>query len=124
RSLIRIVAVSALLLIPAIWTARQSRLAQEATARAIAAEQAANQARADAEQARGQVQDMRQPARDEAVARARASRHNDPKEVERVRQLYQEIEGLTHLQGHVADRLQGLRTLPKTEAAQPQTGAP
>ncbi|HLH29407.1 MAG TPA: hypothetical protein VKW77_10845 [Acidimicrobiales bacterium] len=92
------VAVCVLLAVPIAWMAQQSRTAREALERASAAEQAAAQARADLEQARGPAR----PPRDPAVRR---SRHDDPREIERVKQLYAEVESLSEMQQRIDDTL-------------------
>jgi hypothetical protein len=91
-------------MISGIW---QARLSREALARAAAAERAAAQARAEIELARAQVQADHQPDSDASVVRA--SRHSNPKEAERVRQLYEEVNNLSQIQQHIADELQGHR---------------
>ncbi len=95
-----------LLAVPFIWTIRQSR---EALDRAAAAEKAVAQARSDIEQSQARLQAKGQPSRDPAVRR---SRHDDPKEIERVRQLYEEIESLTRIQERIDERIGSARTIP------------
>jgi hypothetical protein len=112
RSLMLVAAVCVPLLLVGLWSVRQSRLAQEALARALAAERAAARAAAEAERVRTQLQGP--PARDGAVARA--SRHRDAKEVERVRQLYNELNSLSRIQEHIADDLRGPRDRTKAKA--------
>jgi hypothetical protein len=104
RTLMLAIAGCTLPLTLAISSARQSRLTQEALARAIAAEQAAARAQAEAEQAR--VQLKKQPAKDASVVR---TRHRDPKDAERLRQLYEEIEGLTRINESIQEDLLRLR---------------
>jgi hypothetical protein len=94
------VAACVLLAVPIIWMVRQSRLTHEALERATAAEKAAVQARTDVEQARAQFQ--ARPSKDPAVRR---SRHDDPREIERVKRLYEELEGLSQMQQRVEDEL-------------------
>jgi type II secretory pathway pseudopilin PulG len=72
------------------WSIRQSRLTHEALSRAAAAERAAVQARSDAQ---------RRPPLDTSIRR---SAHDDPREIARVRQLQDEIEGL----GQLRDQLE------------------
>jgi chemotaxis protein histidine kinase CheA len=102
RSVLPAVAACALVLFFIIGNHRQSRLAQEALARATAAEQAAARARADAEQARAQTQ----PPKDAAVRRT--LRH-DAKAAERVNQLYEEIMSLSNIQQRIQSDLSNLR---------------
>jgi hypothetical protein len=98
-----------------IWSARQSRLTREALDRADAAEQTANQARADAEQARAQLRGEGRAPKDPAMRR---TRHDDPKEIERVKHLYEEIDGLTQFQDRVDQSLTTERFyVPKARAA-------
>ena len=85
-----------------IWTVRQTRLTQEALNRATAAEKAASQARTDVEETRAQAQAHGQPRKDAAIRR---SRHDDPEEIDRVKQLYEEIDNLTRLRDKVEDDL-------------------
>ena len=124
RSGMLIIAVCALLLMPVIWTIRQSWLMQKALDRAIAAEQAAARAQAEAEQARAQVPVEERPAKDPAVARAARRHPRDPKDAERVHQLYREIDSLTRIQEKVGTELQGLRARSTKGAARPESGAP
>jgi hypothetical protein len=91
------VAACVLLMVPIAWMVRQSRLTHEALERAAAAEEAAARARLEFEQAR-----RTQPPTDPAVWR---SRHDDPGEIERVKQLYEEIEDLTRRHEQVEDGL-------------------
>jgi uncharacterized iron-regulated membrane protein len=98
-----------------IWSARQSRLTREALDRAAAAEQAATQASADAEQARAQLRGAGRAPMDPAIRR---TRHDDPREIERVKQLYEEIDGLTQFQEQVDQSLRTERFyVPKARAA-------
>jgi hypothetical protein len=96
------VAACVLLAVPIVWMVRQTRLTHEALERAAAAEEAAARARTDAEQARARLQAQTQPPKDPAVRR---SRHDDPAEIERVKQLYEEVEDLTRIQERVEDEL-------------------
>jgi hypothetical protein len=84
-----------------IWSVRQSRLTREALDRATSAEQTAAQARSDLEQARAQLQRAGRAPRDPAVRR---SQHDDPAQVERVKELHQEIEGLTQIREQVDEK--------------------
>jgi hypothetical protein len=110
RSMVLAIAACALLAIPIIWNTRQSRLTQQALDRAAAAEKD----RSDAEEARA--------LKDVAVRR---SRHDDPREIARVRQLYQEIENLTQIQESVEEDLHRTRRIAEKRAAnaaaQPRT---
>jgi hypothetical protein len=92
------VAVCLLLAVPIAWTVQQSRTAREALERAAAAEKAAAQARTDLEQAQAQGR----PPKDPAVRR---SRHDDPGEIERVKQLYEEVESLSVMQQRIDETL-------------------
>jgi hypothetical protein len=75
----------------------------------------AAQARADAEEARARPQAKGQPPKDLAVRR---SRHDDPKEIARVKQLYEEIDALTRIREQVDDDLTtGRRPAAKKAAA-------
>jgi small-conductance mechanosensitive channel len=98
-----------LLAVPLIWTVRQSRLTREALDRAAAAEQTAAKVRSDLERSQALLQVPGQPPKDPAVRR---SRHDDPKETERVRQLYAEIEGLTRIQERLDQQLGSERKIP------------
>ncbi len=111
RSVLPAVAACGLVLFFIIGNHRQSRLAQEALARATAAEQAAARARADAEQARAQTQP--QPPKDAAVRRT--SRH-DAKAAERLNQLYDEIMSLSNIQQRIQSDLSNLRAKSAPEA--------
>jgi uncharacterized protein (DUF1800 family) len=95
-------AACTLLAVPLIWTVRQTRLTREALDRAAAAEKAAAQVRSDLEQSQARAQAKGQPPRDPTVRR---SRHDDPEEIARVKQLYAEIESLTRIQERVEERL-------------------
>ncbi len=95
-----------LLTVPILWTVRQSRLTREALDRADAAEKATAQARTDVAEARAQTKTAGKPRKDPAVRR---SRHNDPGEIERVKQLYEEIDSLTRIRDQVEEELSGER---------------
>jgi hypothetical protein len=95
-----------LLAVPILWTIRQSRLTREALDRADAAEKAVAQARTDAEEARAQVKTAGKPRKDPALRR---TRHDDPGEIERVKQLYDEIDSLTRIRDQVEEQLSGER---------------
>jgi hypothetical protein len=99
-----------LLAVPLIWMVRQSRLTREALDRAVAAEQAAARVRSDLELSQTRLQAMGRPPKDAAVGR---SRHDDPKEIERVKQLYTEIESLTRIE----ERLDSERKTMATKAS-------
>lgn len=96
------VAVCLVLAVAIAWSVRQSRLTREALDRATAAEQAAAAVRTDVEQARAQFEGRGRPPKDPAIRR---SRHDDPREIDRVQQLYQEIDGLNHLRDRVDQAL-------------------
>jgi hypothetical protein len=81
-------------------------MTHEALERAAAAERSAVEARSELEQAR--LEQGRAP-RDPAVRR---SRHDDPKQIERVQKLYEEIDNLTRARERAADALPRLRSLP------------
>ena len=53
-----------------------------------------------------QIKTTEKPRKDPAVRR---SRHNDPGEIERVKQLYEEIDSLTRIRDQVEERLSGER---------------
>jgi hypothetical protein len=108
------VAACALLAVPIIWSVRQSRLTQQALDRAAAAEQAAARIRSDLEQSHGRIGIGRRLPKDPAVRR---SRHDDPKEIERVRQLYAEIDGLTRIQERIGGRPAERPTMPTMKPA-------
>ena len=95
-----------LLAVPILWTVRQSRLTREAIDRADAAEKAVAQARTDAEEARAQVKTAGKPRRDPALRR---TRHDDPGEIERVKQLNEEIDSLMLIRDRVEEELSGER---------------
>jgi hypothetical protein len=110
-------AACVLLAVPIIWSVRQSRMTREALDRAAAAEQAAASVRSELEQSQGRRRVRGRPVTDPAVRR---SGHDDPKEIERVRQLYAEIEGLTRIQERVEQRLGDHPSMPpKRSAAAP-----
>jgi hypothetical protein len=94
------IAACLVLAVLTIWTVRLTR---EALDRADAAEKSAEQARTDAAHARAQLDAKSDPA-------IRRSRHDDPREIARVRQLHAEIEGLTHIEEQIEQRLGGDRT--------------
>ena len=110
------------LLIAVVWGIWQSRLSQEALARAAAAERTAAQAHAEIEQARAQIQAERRSDRDASMVRA--SRHTDPNEAVRVRQLYEEINNLSQIQQHIAEELQGHRGRSTKSTGRAASGAP
>lgn len=109
--------IAACLLLAAFifWSIRQSRLTRAALDRATAAEQTAAQARSDVEQTRAQLQGAGRAPMDPAVRR---SRHDDPAQIDRVKQLYQEIEGLTQIREEVDEnlRIDRMRAEQKSEA--------
>lgn len=84
-----------------IWSIRQSRLTREALDRAAAAEETAARVRSDLERSQGWLESTGRPPRDRAVRR---TRHDDPREIERVNQLYAEIQGLTHARERIDSR--------------------
>jgi hypothetical protein len=84
------VAACLLLTVPIIWSVRQSRLTNEALERATAAEKSAAQALSDVDLARARLRG--EAPRDPWVRR---SRHDDPREIDRVKTLYEEIENLS-----------------------------
>jgi hypothetical protein len=122
RSMALGVVACALLLIFLIGSLRQSRLAREALARANAAEQAAARGRADADRAWAQAEAPPGPAKVGAVRRA--VRRRDPKDAERVRQLYEEINGLSRIQERIQEDLAGLRRRAAQAPAPAGAGAP
>jgi hypothetical protein len=103
-----------LVAVPVVWTVRQSRLTRDALRRATVAEEAAAQAQSDVQQARTQVETGGKPRRDSAVRR---SRHDDPREIARVKALYEEIDTLTRIQERVEDDLTGLRRIAPKQPA-------
>jgi hypothetical protein len=105
RTVLLTLAASAFLLTILIGNFRQSQLTQEALARARAAEQAAARAQADAERVRAQTEPP--PPKDGAVRR---TSRQDPKDAERVRQLYEEINSLSRMQERIQGDLHNLRT--------------
>jgi hypothetical protein len=123
RSLIFGVAAVALLLTTVIWNGWQSRLAREALARATAAERAAAQARADVERARAETQARPTPLKDPAIRRT-ARTDRDANGADRVRQLYEEINALTRIQGRIQEDLHNIRARSARRAASAQDGAP
>jgi small-conductance mechanosensitive channel len=107
---VRIGAAACMLLaVPLIWTIRQSQLTHEALNRAAAAEQAAARVRSDLQQSQARLQAQGLPPKDPAVRR---SHHDDPKENERVRQLYAEIEALTRIQERLDQQLGAQQKIP------------
>ena len=88
----RIGIAACLLAVPIFWSARQAWMTQEALDRATAAEKNAAQARMDVEMTRAQIQGQGQSRKDPAIRR---SRHDDPREIARVKELYEEINGLS-----------------------------
>jgi small-conductance mechanosensitive channel len=98
-----------LLAVPLIWTIRQSGLTREALDRAAAAERAAEKVRSDLQQSQALLQAQGLPPKDPAVRR---SHHNDPKEIERVKQLYAEIDGLTRIQERLDQQLGAQQKIP------------
>jgi hypothetical protein len=106
------IAACLLLAVPIIWSARQSR---EALDRAAAAEQTAARTRADMEQHQAQLRGEGRPPKDPAIRR---SRHDDPREIARTKQLYEEIEDLTQIRELVDQKLRTERFYaPKKPAA-------
>jgi hypothetical protein len=103
RRAMRLGATAALVLaVPIVWSVRQSRLTHEALERATAAEKHAAEARSDVELARARLKG--EAPIDPSVRR---SRHDDAREIERVKQLYQEIDNLSQSRDEVD---QSLRT--------------
>lgn len=95
------------------WSVWQGRMTREALDRAVAAEKAAADVRSDIEKARAQLRG-RAP-RDPALQR---TRHEDPRQVHRVEQLYQEIDDLTRFRDRVDQTLRGDRvSVPKPKPA-------
>lgn len=78
------------------WSVRQDRMAHEALDRAARAEKAAADAQSAAEVARDQLRGK--APLDPALRR---TRHQDPQQVQRVEQLYQEIDTLSHARERV-----------------------
>ncbi len=89
-----------LLAVPITWSVRQSQLTREAIDRATAAEKTAEQARSDVEETRARL--LGEAPRDLSVRR---SRHDDPAEIERVRKLYDEIDGLARIHDDIDQTL-------------------
>ena len=122
RSVVLVVAVLAVLIVPVTWSVRQSRLTQEALDRARAAERTAVQAQTNAEEARDQVRGKAKTLRDEAIQRAA---RQDPKDAERVRQIYAELDTLMQIQERIQEDLRGLRRqTPKPTAATKENPRP
>jgi hypothetical protein len=117
RSLVLVIAVLALLIVPVAWSLRQSRHAESGPARGTAAETAADPVAENAEPAQGQ----RRSLRDEAVKRA--ARRDRKADAERTRQLTEEINGLTQIQGRIQEDLYKLKSRTMTPAAPPTLDA-
>jgi hypothetical protein len=117
RSARPFIAAGLMLVIALVWSVRQSRLTREALDRAAAAERAAAQARTDVERAWAQLRGQGLPPRDPEMRR---SRHDDPREIERVRGLHQEINGLTQFRDRVEQSLQNDRLYAPKKGAAPR----
>ena len=111
----RIGLAACLLVVPILWSVRQAGMTREALDRATAAEKNAAQARMDMEQTRAQIQAQARPPKDPAIRR---SRHDDPREIARVKELYEEINGLSQAGEHVDQKLRTDRLyVPKNRPA-------
>jgi Family of unknown function (DUF6479) len=117
RSLILVIAVLALLIVPVVWSVRKSRREPTPVARETAAETVATPDSAKAEPAQGQ----RRSLRDEAIRRA--ARRDPKKAAERTRQLADEIDGLSQIQGRIQEDLYKIQARTKTPAAPPTLDA-
>jgi hypothetical protein len=106
------IAVCAIVVVAILWTVRQSRLTHDALARAAAAEQAAAGARAVLEQVRLELQNEEGAPTDSALRR---SRHDDQKQIERVKKLYEEIDGLSRAREWTEDAFHRTRRIPTEE---------
>ncbi len=82
------------------WSVRQERMAREALDRAARAEKAAANAQSAAEIARDQLRGK--APLDSALQR---TKHQDPEQIQRVEQLYQEIEALNQARERVDQSL-------------------
>lgn len=82
------------------WSVRQDRMAREALDRATRAEKAAADAQSAVEVARNQLRGK--APLDPALRR---TKHQDPQQVQRVEQLYQEIDALTRARERVDQTL-------------------
>jgi len=101
RRAMRLGAAAALVLaVPIAWSVRQSRLTHEALERAAAAEKNSARALSDMELAKARLRG--EAPIDPAVRR---SRHDDPREIERVKRLYEEIENLGQIRDGVDQTL-------------------
>lgn len=98
------VAACLLLAVPIYWSIGQHRMTREALDRATAAERAAQELRGQA-------------TRDPSVRR---SRHDDPREIERVRQLFEEMDGLSQARDQVDQALKTDRPGAPKEAPAPR----
>lgn len=107
RRAVRLGVLGAVLLgVPITWSVRQSRLTHEALERAAAAEKSAAEVRSDVDLARARLRG--EAPKDPAVRR---SRHDDPREIARVKQLYEDIENLSHIREDVEQTLRTERPL-------------
>lgn len=105
RRSLRLGATAVLVLaVPIAWSVRQSRLTHEALERAAAAEKSAARAQSDVELAKARLRG--EAPIDPAVRR---SRHDDPREIARVKQLYQEIENFSQIRESVEQKLRNDR---------------
>jgi DNA helicase IV len=110
-----------LMAVPVTWMVRQSWLTHEALQRATTAEKVAAQAQSDVEQARAQLETGGKPRKDPAIRR---SRHDDPREIARVKKLYEEVDTLSRIQESVEDELTGIRRIAAKRAAEATAPAP
>jgi len=114
RSRILLIAILAVLMVSVAWGVRESRRAQDALTRAVAAEKAATQAQTEAEPAPGKLRSLR----DEAVRRV--ARRDRKADAERSRQLAEEINGLTRIQERIQSDLYKIKAQ-TTKPASPPT---
>lgn len=112
RRAMRLGITAALLLaVPIGWSVRQSRLTNEALERAAAAEENAALARSDVDLARARLRG--EAPKDPWVRR---SRHDDPREIARVKKLYEEIENFSQIRDDVDQTLRTERIyVPRTK---------
>jgi hypothetical protein len=100
------------------WSVRQSRLTNEALARAIAAESAAARAQNGVDQHNAARDDELKVKRDSEMVRAK---HRPSKaDIERTRQLSEEIEGLDAIQEKIETDLYQLRMKAARDAKIPK----
>ena len=122
RSMILAVVVVAVLTLSVAWSVQQSRLTHEAMDRALAAERAAAQAQANAVESQRPLHGKAKILRDEALRRAA---RRDPKDDERVRQLYSELDALMQVQDRIQQDIhtfRGQRSRPAAATGYPRSG--